>query len=245
MKDLFGQAILDYQTMNNPENVYTETSISEMDVMPIDYLFRDFDEMPELEQMALNQVKGKTLDVGAGAGSHALYLQAQGIDVCAIDISPNAIKACQLRGVHNAQAINLLELDEKVKFDTILLLMNGTGIFQNLLVIGVYLEKLKNLLTPTGQILIDGTDILYMFDDDDDGGKWIPGDRNYYGEVDFIVHYKGVQEDAIEWLYLDFDTLKNACEHHGLVCKRLMKDEDSYLAKISLGVRNSKLEVRS
>ena len=147
MKDLFGQAILDYQTENNPENLYTETSISELDVMPIDYLFRDFDEMPTLEQKALTLTKGKTLDVGAGAGSHALYLQENNVDVKAIDISPKAIEACKLRGVKNAEAVNLLDLTTEEKFDTILILMNGTGIFQNLFVIGVYLEKLKSILT--------------------------------------------------------------------------------------------------
>ena len=234
MKDLFGQAILDYQTENNPENLYTETSISELDVMPIDYLFRDYDEMPTFEQKALTLAKGKTLDVGAGAGSHTLHLQEKGLEVKAIDLSPKAIEACRLRGVKNAEAINLLDLPTDERYDTILILMNGTGIFQNLFVIGAYLEKLKSLLNDGGQILIDGTDIIYMFDDDDDGGKWIPGDKNYYGEVDFVVHYKGMQDDPIEWLYLDFETLKNACEHHGLTCKRLLKEEDSYLAKITI-----------
>lgn len=234
MKDLFGQAILDYQTENNPENLYTETSISELDVMPIDYLFRDFDEMNNLEQKALNLAKGKTLDVGAGAGSHSLYLQEKNVDVKAIDISPKAIETCVLRGINNAEVLNLLDVNPEEKFDTILLLMNGTGIFQNLFLIGAYLEKLKSILLPNGQILIDGTDILYMFDDDDDGGKWIPGDKNYYGEVDFIVHYKGLQEETIEWLYLDFETLKNACEHHGLLCKKIVSEESSYLAKLTI-----------
>lgn len=234
MKDLFGQAILDYQTDNNPENLYTETSISELDVMPIDYLFRDYDEMPLFEQKSLDLAKGRVLDVGAGAGSHSLYLQENNIEVKAIDISPKAIEACKLRGVKNAEVINLLELPEDQKFDTILILMNGTGIFQNLFIIGAYLEKLKKLLTEQGQILIDGTDIIYMFDDDDDGGKWIPGDKNYYGEVDFVVHYKGTQDAPIEWLYLDFETLKNACEHHGLNCKQILKEDNSYLARITL-----------
>ena len=160
MKDLFGQAILDYQTENNPENLYTETSISELDVMPIDYLFRDFEEMNTFEQKALTLSKGKTLDVGAGAGSHSLYLQDKNIDVKAIDISPKAIEACRLRGVKTAEVINLLDISTDEKYDTILLLMNGTGIFQNLFVIGAYLEKLKALLSPEGQILIDGTDII-------------------------------------------------------------------------------------
>ena len=103
MKDLFGKAILDYQTHNSPEDLITETSISEADEMSVAYLFRDFKEMPKLEQKALQLAKGKGLDVGCGAGSHALYLQEKGFDVTAIDISENAIKACELRGLKNCK----------------------------------------------------------------------------------------------------------------------------------------------
>ncbi|MGU9940308.1 class I SAM-dependent methyltransferase [Empedobacter brevis] len=234
MKDLFGQAILDYQTNNSPEDLYTETSISELDVMPINYLFRDYDEMPLLEQKALDLTKGKTLDVGCGAGSHSLYLQEKEVKVSAIDISPKAIEACRLRGLKNVKVQNFLELDETEKFDTILFLMNGTGIFQNLVLINVFLDKIKQLLTENGQVLIDGTDIIYMFDEDEDGGKWIPSNGNYYGELDFTVHYKGEQEETIQWLYLDFDTLKNACNYHQLKCVKVKTEENSYLAKITL-----------
>ena len=129
MKDLFGKAILDYQTNNSPEDLITETSISESDEMSVAYLFRDFIDMPKLEQKALQLVKGKVLDVGCGAGSHALYLQEKGFDVTAIDISENAIKACELRGLKNCKVSDVLDLDTSEKFDTILLLMNGTGIF--------------------------------------------------------------------------------------------------------------------
>ncbi|WP_312557152.1 class I SAM-dependent methyltransferase [Empedobacter brevis] len=234
MKDLFGQAILDYQTNNSPEDLYTETSISELDVMPVNYLFRDYDEMPLLEQKALDLTKGKTLDVGCGAGSHSLYLQEKEVEVFAIDISPKAIETCRLRGLKNVKVQNFLELDETEQFDTILFLMNGTGIFQNLVLINVFLDKIKQLLTENGQVLIDGTDIIYMFDEDEDGGKWIPSNGNYYGELDFTVHYKGEQEETIQWLYLDFDTLKNACHYHQLKCVKVKTEEDSYLAKITL-----------
>jgi 2-polyprenyl-3-methyl-5-hydroxy-6-metoxy-1,4-benzoquinol methylase len=75
MKDLFGTAILDYQTNNSPEDISTETNISEVDAMEVSYLFRSYKEMPKLEQKALQLAKGKILDVGCGAGSHSLYLQ--------------------------------------------------------------------------------------------------------------------------------------------------------------------------
>jgi hypothetical protein len=54
MKDLFGKAILDYQTNNKPENIITSTSISEEDEMEVAYLFRSFDEMPAIEKRHYN-----------------------------------------------------------------------------------------------------------------------------------------------------------------------------------------------
>ena len=160
MKDLFGKAILDYKTNNSPEDLITETSISEADEMSVAYLFRDFNEMPKLEQKALQLAKGKVLDVGCGAGSHALYLQEKGFDITAIDISENAIKACELRGLKNCKVSDVLDLDTSEKFDTILLLMNGTGIFGKMNHIPTFLQKLKLLGNEGGQILIDSSDLI-------------------------------------------------------------------------------------
>ena len=75
MLDLFGKAILDVQTNTAPEDIITETSISEADEMNVAYLFRSYDEMPKLERHALQLAKGKILDIGCGAGSHSLCLQ--------------------------------------------------------------------------------------------------------------------------------------------------------------------------
>jgi SAM-dependent methyltransferase len=235
MKDLFGKAILDYQTNNTPEDLITETSISEEDEMSVAYLFRSFSEMPKLEQHALQLAKGKVLDVGCGAGSHGLYLQNErNLEVTAIDISANAVEACQLRGLGNAKVANILELDADEKFDTILLLMNGTGIFGKLNNTPQFLQKLKSLLKENGQILIDSSDIIYMFDEDEDGGKWIPGD-DYYGELEFTLSYKGEKEDSFPWLYLDYNTLQNAAHANGLQCEMIMEGEHyDYLAKLTL-----------
>jgi 2-polyprenyl-3-methyl-5-hydroxy-6-metoxy-1,4-benzoquinol methylase len=67
--------------------------------MPVDVYFREAEDMPELEWIALQQCKGRVLDIGAGAGSHALILQQMGLDVTALDISPKAAAVMQLRGV--------------------------------------------------------------------------------------------------------------------------------------------------
>ncbi len=233
MLDLFGKAILDYQTGNSPEDLVTETTISEADDMSVDYLFRSFNEMPKLEKKALQLSKGKVLDVGCGAGSHALYLQEKGFDVTAIDISVNAIKACELRGLKDARVLNVLDVETDT-FDTILLLMNGTGIFGTLSETSKYLQKLKSLLTPTGQILIDSSDIIYMFDEDEDGSYLVPAD-GYYGELTFTVSYKGETEEQFPWLYLDYNTLQNAAHATGLECELVQEGKHyDYLAKLFL-----------
>lgn len=232
MLDLFGKAILDFQTNNSPENIITETNISEADEMDVAYLFRSYKEMPKLEKKALQLSKGKVLDVGCGAGSHSLYLQNEkNLEVTSIDISENAIQACQLRGLKNAKVQNILDLGNE-KFDTILLLMNGTGIFGTLAETSKYLLKLKSLLAPNGQILIDSSDIIYMFDEDEDGSKWITAD-GYYGELTFTISYKNQTEEAFPWLYLDYNTLQNAAFDNGLQCELLEKGKHfDYLASL-------------
>ncbi|RDI08180.1 SAM-dependent methyltransferase [Flavobacterium sp. AG291] len=233
MKDLFGKAIFDYQTGNAPEDLITETSISEEDEMSVAYLFRDYKEMPKIEQKALQLAKGKVLDIGCGAGSHSLYLQNhKKLNVISIDISPNAIEACRLRGLNNTRVENMLEIESE-KFDTILLLMNGTGIFEKLSKISTYLQKLKSLLNDGGQILIDSSDIIYMFDEDEDGGKWIPSE-SYYGELTFTLTYKNEKEDTFPWLYVDYNTLQNAAHANGLNCELILEGEHyDYLAKLT------------
>lgn len=235
MKDLFGKAIFDFYTQNSPEDIITETSISEEDEMSVEYLFRTYNEMPKIEQKALQLAKGKILDVGCGAGSHALSLQNdRNLEVTAIDISEKAVETCLLRGIKNVKVEDILDFEGE-KFDTILLLMNGTGIFGKLKNCNTYLAKLKSLLNPGGQILIDSSDIIYMFDEDEDGGKWIPSENDYYGELVFNISYKGEKEQPFDWLYLDYNTLQNAAIANGLHCELILEGEHyDYLAKLSI-----------
>ncbi|AXT19393.1 methyltransferase domain-containing protein [Flavobacteriaceae bacterium AU392] len=230
MKDLFGQALLDYQNKNYTEDLITSTNISDDDVLPIPYLFRSYDEMPKLEQKALQLSKGAVLDVGCGSGSHSLYLQSKKLLVKAIDISKGAIDVCKQRGVINTEVKNVLK--EVETFDTILLLMNGTGIFQELFLVPNYLKHLKSLLKPNGQILIDSSDIKYMYEDED-GGYWFDANSNYYGELDYFLSYKSEKEIPLKWLYLDFNTLKAACSSVGLQCELVLEGEHyDYLARL-------------
>ena len=165
MKDIFGKALLDYYNNQYTEDLITATSISSEDILPLPYLFRSYKDMPKLEQKALAMCRGKILDVGCGAGSHSLWLAKKKLQITSIDISEGAIEVCKQRKIPNPQKKSLLEV--KNKFDSILILMNGTGLFETLDQVDYYLKHLKSCLEPNGQILIDSSDIKYMYEDED------------------------------------------------------------------------------
>ncbi len=233
MKDLLGKAMLEYQKGIYDEDIETLSSLDEIDTLPLPYLFRSFNDMPPIEQRALELCHGSILDIGCGAGSHSLYLQQKGFEVTALDTSKGAIETCRLRGVENRVLSDITEYKNR-KFDTILMLMNGIGMAGHLKNLSVFLQSLKSLLNSGGQILLDSSDIIYMFDEDDDGGRWVPGSGNYYGEVEFTMRYKDLKSEPFFWLYLDYRTLEDEAKVYGLHCEMVQKGQHyDYLARLS------------
>lgn len=231
--DIYGMALLDYQKGNYYEYIITYSSLDENDMIPVPYLFRTFNKMPAIERKALRICKGKVLDIGCGAGSHSLFLKKKGFDVTSLDNSKGAIETCRLRGIKHTVHSDILDYNDE-KYDTLLLLMNGIGLAGKLINLKSFLLHLKSILNPEGQIILDSTDIIYMFDIDDDGGYWVPEGDDYYGEVTFTMEYKKEKSAPFTWLYLDFNTLQNAAIDNGFNCEFVMKGEHyDYLARLT------------
>ena len=233
--DIFGKAIKAYFESGDEEDILVHSPDFDDDIIPVPYLFRSFKEMPPLEKKALQLSKGRVLDVGCGAGSHALYLQKEKkLEVTAIDTSEGAVEICRARGIKNAINTSFEDLSEE-KFDTILMLMNGTGIVGKMRKLDSFFQKLKSLLKPNGQVLIDSSDLVYLFDTDEDGGVWIDAANGYYGELTYSLSYKGETSEAFDWLYLDFDSLYLASSKNGFNCEQVQKGEHyDYLARLTL-----------
>ena len=231
--DIFGKAVLDYQNGNYIEDIKTFSSLDEADTIPLPYLFRNYGEMPAIEQKALQLCRGSILDIGCGAGSHSLYLQEKEFQVTALDSSKGAIETCKQRGVKSTQNTSILDFKNQ-KFDTLLLLMNGIGIVGKLELLKTYLSHFKSLLNPNGQILLDSSNIIYMFVTNEDGGYWIPESKGYYGEVEFTMKYNGEMGKPFSWLYLDYKTLQKAARDSKFECELVSEGNHyDYLARLT------------
>lgn len=209
-EDPMGAAIRDYFRQGKSAQLKVLSSLFDDDEMPVPHLFRSYDEMPPLEQRALNEARGKVLDVGAGAGCHALALQERGLDVTAVDISPLSCETMKERGVANVECVNIFNQRFQERFDTLLLLMNGTGIAGKLSRLPQLLSRLKQLMNPGAQILIDSSDLRYVYEDED-GVLDVDLDGAYYGEVDYQMTYRNIIGKSFDWLYADSVVLAESC----------------------------------
>ncbi|QED37682.1 methyltransferase domain-containing protein [Antarcticibacterium arcticum] len=229
--DIFGSAISAYYHHKDATDILVHSPDFDDDVIPVHYLFRDYKEMPLLERTALDNCSGKVLDVGCGAGSHALYLQKhKKLDVTAIDISPGAIEIAAQRGLKKTRCIDFFDLKNE-KFDTLLFLMNGTGIIGKLDKLDDFFTHCKELLTTNGKILIDSSDLRYLLDEDEDGGLWVEMNSNYYGEMQYSISYKNEVSPIFNWLYIDFKMLQLAASKNSFSCSLLKEgDHFDYLA---------------
>lgn len=235
-KDPMGAAILEYARTGKAARLRVLSSMFDEDEMPLDTLFRSFDEMPAIEQEALRLAEGKILDVGAGSGCHALALQEMGKDVCAVEISPLSVEAMQLRGVKDARLMNVFDERFTEKFDTILLLMNGTSIIGRLENLPLFFSRMRELLNHGGSVLIDSSDLKYLYENED-GSFDIDLNGEYYGLVDYEMRYKGIRGGKFDCLYLDFDTFACSAEACGFTAT-LVKEGEHYDYLCQLRVRN-------
>lgn len=232
-KDPMGAAIYEYFKTGKAGKLRVFSSQFEEDEIPVKELFRTYAHMPVLEQTALELAKGKILDVGAGSGCHSLALQEMGKEVVAIDISPLSVEVMQTRGV-DARLVNLFDPHFAERFDTILMLMNGSGIIGRVDNFGTFFQRMKLLLNPGGCILMDSSDLRYLFEDED-GSFVVDLAADYYGQLDFRMQYKQIKGEAFDWLYVDFNTLSLYASQYGFKAELVKEGSHyDYLARLTL-----------
>lgn len=226
-----GMAIADYFHTGKSDTLKVYSPDFDEDEMPVDMLFREYENMSALEQKALQMADGRILDVGAGAGCHSLALQQLGKNVEAVDISPNSVQVMRERGVKQVVEQDFFTLTGR--YDTILMLMNGIGIVGSIDRMPLFFKHLDELLADGGQVLVDSSDLCYLFEEED-GIIYLPEGEKYYGELLYQMQYKDIKGDAFPWLYVDYETLEQKASECGYVAEIVLQGEHyDYLARIT------------
>jgi SAM-dependent methyltransferase len=230
--DALGEAVTAYYSGEKDAEIQVLSSITEDDIIPVAYLFRDFEQMPEAEQLALQEARGRVLDIGAGAGSHALWLQEKGMPVVALEISGKASEVMKQRGVKEIANTDLWQFEPEEKFDTILLLMNGLGLAGTLDKLPAFLDKVKSWLNPGGRVLLESSDIWYMFEEED-GSVSFDLNAAYYGEITYQMAFNGTAGKPFAWLFLDPALLEDYAANAGFEVTFLHEGNNfQYLASL-------------
>ncbi len=228
-----GQAIAEYYKKGHAVKLRVFSSMFYEDNIPVKTLFRDFANMPPLEQKMLGMAEGRVLDVGAGSGCHSLELMKMGREVVAIDISALSVEVMTDRGV-DARLVDFFDETFAEHFDIIIFALNVIGFVGRVERLPEFFNRAKLLLNPGGRILLDSSDLKYVFENED-GSFDIDLAAGYYGEVDYAMKYRTVQGDSFDWLYLDFATLQMYANESGFKCEKVADGSHyDYLAMLTL-----------
>lgn len=202
--DPLGQALLDHWQKQPTVPILAMSDTVEEQEMPTELFFRSYSEMPELEQLALQNSKGRVLDVGAGAGCHSLWLKDHELDLVSLEISPGAVEVMKAQGLTHVVLADFIDWQTELTFDTILFLMNGIGLAGTLDGLEQLFEAIDRLLAPDGQVICDSSDLKYLYSTSHDAPD-LPED-NYYGEINYSMKYRDIEGPNFSWLFVDFET---------------------------------------
>ncbi|MBE1527958.1 SAM-dependent methyltransferase [Sphingopyxis sp. OAS728] len=227
--DLHGAALLDCYRGDDQATLLVYQD-GERDDVPAAFWLRET--LDPLEAMALDHCRGRVLDLGAGSGLHAIELERRGFDVVAVDISPACVVIMRERGVTDARVADLYDFADG-RFDTIACLCNGLDKVGRLTDLPYFLDRMRTLLAPGGQLLADSFDL---------GAAADPKDRariearqkqgRYVGELDLQFEYRGTKSDIFPVLHVDRETLGITAAAAGWSTTILSSRGGHYLARL-------------
>jgi SAM-dependent methyltransferase len=229
---VFGRALVEYLDAGIDLGITVHRDDGYFQHQPISSFFAGDDELVLWEAEAVARCNGRVLDVGAGAGRHALRLQARGVDVVAIDSCPEAVLVMQRRGVRDVRCAGVEEICDEA-FDTWLLLMNGIGIAGTLARMDRMLARAAKSLDPSGQVLLDSVDVRRVAGEIH--RKYVDriGRLRYFGEWIYRLEYEGMAGAPFPWLFVDPVTLGEHASRYGFDFELLKScDDGSYLARL-------------
>jgi len=228
----YGTALMDFYRGDKTETVTFYRDDNMVSYLAMNTFFRGSTDYPH-DKIALDNCRGRILDIGAGTGLHSLYLQDKGFSVCAMDISREACEIMRERGVKAVYCMDITDLEAE-PFDTLLLLGRAIGMVENLQGLDSFLVTVRRLVNPGGQIILSSLDVscttdpvhLAYHEANRRAGRYI-------GEVEMSLEYNEMKGSVTGMLHVDPVTLAEHSEKAGWSCDVLAQEEDgNYLARL-------------
>ena len=192
--------------------------------------FRDYKYWSPLERRAIKQAKGRILDIGCGAGRHAIYLQQKGFDVTGIDISPGAVRVCKLRGLKKAIVRPITEVNKfkPNSFDTILMLGNNFGLFGSARGVKLILKKLSRITSVEARI-IAGTRNPYKTNDSNhlQYHRWNKKRGRLPGQIRMRVRFEKAIGVWFDYLFVSPQEMEDVLRNTGWQVERFIAPEET------------------
>ena len=196
--------------------------------------FAPFRRWPAHQRRAMRFVRGRVLDVGAGAGRVALHLQERGHDVVAIDVSPLAIEVCRRRGVRDARVLAFEDVDASVgPVDTVIMFGNNVGLFGGATKARRILRRLHGLTTDEARIVAESRDVY----DTEDPEHLAYHARNrergrMSGQLRIRVRYRGHATPWFDYLIASPDEVDELVAGTGWHVEHLLRSESGIFAVV-------------
>jgi len=226
-------ALRDHHRTGRPRRVRaTRSDGVSFDIETEEYFTLD-GSLADLDQLALDRCRGRVLDVGAGAGRHALALQGMGREVVAIDLSPICVSLCQERGVRDARTFDVMTIDSEEqcgRFDSIFFGMQTIGVAGGVVPLEKLLRRLQNCLEPGGALIVDSRALREAWEGDESDAS--PS----RGEIVLSTRYRGWRGEHFPWVYLAEADLTDVAARAGFEMETLGSVESGeYLAVLRHG----------
>ena len=236
-QDAYGHLILDYYNgQSNVEIVErVDGFITTSRLGPLTY-FAEYDDWDEHQKLAMTYATGRVLDIGCGAGRHAIYLQKQGLDVIGTDISPLAIQVCQCRGLKNAVAMPITQLSSKIgTFDTLLMMGHNFGLVENFTRARWLLKRFLKMTSSAAKIIAETHDPYQTT---------VPGHLAYHqlnrdrgrmgGQIRIRVRYRQYATPWFDYLFASKPEMEQILHGTGWAVERYIETSDSMPTYIAI-----------
>lgn len=213
--DAFGAWLLScFRGATSPEIV--ERSDGYIDAYTGDY-FAPYARWPVHQRRAIKYARGRILDIGAGAGRVALYLQRKGCKVLATDISPLAIRVCKLRGVKNARVIPITGLSPRLgNFETIIMYGNNFGLFGSFERARLLLRRFHAMTSPDARLIVESNDVYKTRNPDHLAyQRYNRLSRRMSGQISLRIRYKKIRTPWIDYLMVSREEMQTILKGTG------------------------------